>query len=67
MGRRSYMSMVSRIRIAGFRKRKGKDDTPEIPKAKKPRLEQVPNIEEIDLGDWLRRLEKVYQRAGEMR
>ena len=52
---------------AGFRKRKEKYDTPEIPRAKKPRIEQAPNIEVVDLGDWLRRLEKVYQRAGEMR
>ena len=51
---------------AGFRKRKDKDDTIKIPKAKKPRLEQAPNIEEMDLGDWLRKTEKVCQRAGEL-
>ena len=30
---------------AGFRKRKEKDDTPEIPRAKKPRIEQAPTME----------------------
>ena len=35
---------------AGFRKRKEKDDTPELPRAIKPRIEQTPNIEVVDLG-----------------
>jgi predicted nucleotidyltransferase len=52
---------------AGFRKRKEKDDTPELPRVKKPRIEQTPNIEVLDLGDWLRRTEKVCHRAGELR
>ena len=30
---------------AGFRKRKEKDDTPEIPRAKKPSIEQAPTME----------------------
>ena len=54
-------------RKAGFRKRKEKDDTPEVPKAKKPRIEQPQYPEVIDIGDWLGRMEKVCQRAGELR
>ena len=45
---------------------KEKDDTPEVPRAKKPRIEQAPYPEVIDLGDWLGRMEKVCQSAGEL-
>ena len=33
----------------------------------KPRIEQAPYPEVIDIGDWLERMEKVCQRAGELR
>ena len=51
---------------AGFRKRKDNDDTLEtVPKAKKPRMEQVRYTEVTDLGDWLGRMEERCVRAGE--
>jgi hypothetical protein len=52
---------------AGFRKRKEKDDTPDVPRAKKPRIEQAPHSEVADLGDWLGMTEDVCQRAGELK
>jgi hypothetical protein len=50
-----------------FQKEKEKKDTPELPRATKPRIEPPPKIEVLDLEDWLRRTEKVCHRAGELR
>ena len=53
---------------AGFRKRKDKEDIPdEIPKAKKPRMEQVEYTEITNVGDWLGRMEEICLRAGKLR